>query len=238
MRSSRGTFYIVVGLIQVFVPTVRSLSFPVIPLQRSAPPLSCYERKSSRMATTPTRMYCSIPSPVVSAAFHMVGGAAGVPIIAPAISSWYKKIPLPSYTPPDRIFAPVWSVLYGCMGYSVGRLASVGALRKNIGFLWIGHMILNFAWAPVFFGMKRLRAGLWINILLVASLLGGILPAFFLADPLAGWLLVPYAAWVTFATFLNRGICELNPTTGGYNNAKLIVDLSELQRKAAERVGL
>lgn len=169
---------------------------------------------------------------------HVLGGLTGTPTVLRATKSWYGRIPLPSYTPPNGVFGPIWSLLYASLGYAIARISSRGLLTRQIGILWAVHMALNYAWAPIFFGMKRLQMGLWINFTLIASLIGGIIPAFLRADPLSGYLLFPYAVWLSFAAFLNAGICRLNPTEKSYNNAKLEADLEVLRQDAAKRVGL
>jgi translocator protein len=105
---------------------------------------------------------------------------------------------------------------------------------------WIVHLLLNVSWAPVFFGWKRLRLGLVINYGLLATLCGCILPPFAALDVASATLLIPYVAWLLFATALNQAICQRNPVTGkgSYNNAMLQADLIELQKRAAIYAGL
>lgn len=101
-------------------------------------------------------------------------------------------------------------------------------------------MLLNVAWAPVFFGMKRLRVALAMNYALLASL-RVIIPRFFASNALSGWLLVPYTLWLLYATALNQAICQRNPTDNwgiGYNNARFQADLIQLQKDAANYAGL
>ncbi|KAJ1456381.1 TspO/MBR-related protein [Pelagophyceae sp. CCMP2097] len=69
---------------------------------------------------------------------------------------------------------------------------------------------MNLCWAPVFFGMKGLRAALALNVLLLTSLFP-ILLKFHAVDPVAAYLVVPYTLWISFATALNFAICKLNP---------------------------
>lgn len=173
-------------------------------------------------------------SPVVwSTIGHVVGGTTGVPVVAKGIKTWYKKIDLPPWTPPDRIFAPTWTLLYAAMGVAAGRIYQrLGNFTLPL-IIWACHYILNLSWAPVFFGRKRLRLGLWMNFVLLGSL-GYIIPAYHQIDVLSAKLLLPYLAWLTFATALNWSICSRNPTKGGYNNAMFEADLNQLQQQAAE----
>lgn len=177
-------------------------------------------------------------SPVVwSAIGHVLGGTTGVPVVAKGIKTWYKKVNLPPWTPPDRIFAPTWTLLYAAMGVAAGRIyQKVGGVTLPL-ILWACHYLLNLSWAPVFFGRKRLRLGLWMNLVLLTSL-GYIIPLFCQIDALSAKLLLPYLAWLIFATALNWSVCSRNPTVDGYNNAKFEADLDQLQQQAAEYAGV
>jgi tryptophan-rich sensory protein len=99
--------------------------------------------------------------------------------------------------------------------------------------LWACHFALNILWAPIFFGLQRLRLGLVVNGLLVGTLLSAI-KLFFEMDPVSTYLLVPYLGWLLFATYLNYAICKRNPTNQGYNNAMLEADIIKLQKQAAK----
>mmetsp|Transcript_45711 Transcript_45711/g.49353 ORF Transcript_45711/g.49353 Transcript_45711/m.49353 type:complete len:149 (+) Transcript_45711:971-1417(+) len=104
--------------------------------------------------------------------------------------------------------------------------------------LWGLHFGLNVAWVPIFFGLQRLRLGLIVSCILVATLLV-IIPLFYLIDPLAAYLLIPYGIWLSFATFaLNVAVCRLNPTENGYNNAMFQAQLKKLQDTAATYAGV
>jgi tryptophan-rich sensory protein len=104
---------------------------------------------------------------------HAVGGAMGAPVVAKA-KKWYKKIDLPPWTPPDFLFGPVWTMLYSAMGVPRQR-ECINERSRSPQLLWsygiIRYFMLNLPWAPVFFGMKRLRLGLILNLLMMASLL-------------------------------------------------------------------
>jgi hypothetical protein len=76
-----------------------------------------------------------------------------------------------------------------------------------------------------------------LNVLMLVTL-GILIPLFYRNNPLSGLLLLPYLAWLTFATALNNSICRRNPTQNGYNEAMLQADLIQLQSKAAEYAAL
>jgi tryptophan-rich sensory protein len=189
------------------------------------------------VASIPKAMAGVVTSlPFALAVVHAVGGCVAVPIVNKAIRIWYRKINLPKWTPPDKVFGPVWTILYSCMGVAVARViqrvpkGTVLAEHPAIA-LWIGHYVLNLLWAPVFFGLKRLRMGLMINGLLVGSL-SVIIARFQAVDPVASYLLYPYMAWLIYATVLNWAICKRNPTRNGMNDAIFFDDLYKGKKKA------
>jgi tryptophan-rich sensory protein len=170
----------------------------------------------------------------------MIGGVLGVPTVIQATrtNGWYRKIDLPSWTPPDGIFGPVWTVLYALMGVAVGRIYYAAANSNKLVLpLWSLHFALNLLWAPVFFGKQRLRLGSIINVALVSSL-AVIVPLVYQTNKVSAYMLLPYAAWLSFATMLNFAVCQRNPTQHGYNDAMLQSDLYDLQRAAAKYAGL
>ena len=174
----------------------------------------------------------------------ILGGLVGVPAVSGATRTWYRKINLPTWLPPDRIFGPVWTTLYALIGYTFSKVYQIQN-RSNtlyISFplkLALSHYALNIAWPFVFFGMKKLRAGYIINLILLASLIA-ILPLFYQIYPASVALLFPYLCWLIFATKLNETICKLNPTGSekGYNNAMLQADICKLQAEAGRKAGL
>ena len=195
------------------------------------------KRKSHRLSTS---LAVAINPLVVSAVGHVIGGNLATPFVIDAVKTWYAKIPLPSWTPPNGVFAPTWILLYSSLGVAVARVAAAstkGWKSLAVG-LWGLHYLLNLTWAPLFFGMAKLRAGLVVNYLMVASL-PFLFTMFGAVDRTASLLLLPYSAWLIFATILNHAICKLNPMDGaGYSNAMFEADLANLQKEAAKNAGL
>ena len=142
----------------------------------------------------------------------VVAGATTTPIVTKAIQSWYSDtLKKPRWTPPDKIFAPVWTLLYASIGFSGGRIArSVGAFSQPM-LLAYAHFLGNLLWAPIFFGFRLLKLAAYLNIGLVLSLLT-IQVLFFFIVPSSALLLLPYLLWLIFATVLNFAICRLNPS--------------------------
>lgn len=172
----------------------------------------------------------------------ILGGNVGTPFVVAATKSWYDRIAKPKWTPPNSIFAPVWITLYTLLGLAVYRITSLKPtphqqLRRLSLVLYGVHYLINIIWAPIFFGWKRLRLGHVLNVLLLTTL-APVIYGFYRLDKLSAYLLIPYMVWLLVATALSNGICKLNPTIKGYNNAMLEADIYKYQQKAAKYAGL
>lgn len=136
--------------------------------------------------------------------------AATAGAIAPP-DGWYAQLVKPSWNPPSWVFGPVWTTLYLMMAVAawlVWKETGWQRGRRPLG-LYLAQLVLNFFWTIVFFGLHRPGAALveiavlWVLIVLTAM-------AFFRVRRLAGALLVPYLAWVSFASVLNFELWRLN----------------------------
>ena len=120
---------------------------------------------------------------------------------------WYASLQKPAWNPPSWLFGPVWTALYLGMAVAAWRVWSVGRAGPALA-LHVLQLALNAAWSWLFFGLHRPDLAfaeilvLWVAILATTV-------AFFRKDSLAGWLLVPYLAWVGFAAFLNFTLWRL-----------------------------
>lgn len=148
--------------------------------------------------------------PVVSLAFFilLVAGAAWFGAhFEPG--SWYASLERPPLAPPNWIFAPVWTLLYlgiAVAGWLVWRCGSANTVPLA---LWGAQLALNALWSFLFFGLERPALAL-VEILVLLFLVVGTAVVFFRIRPLAGWLFVPYAVWLGFASYLNAGFWFLN----------------------------
>ena len=128
------------------------------------------------------------------------------------LREWYPALRKPSWNPPNEVFGPVWTVLYLAMAVAVWLVWRSGSdVTVAVG-LFAVQLALNVAWSAVFFGRRNPRGafvvivGLWLAITATLVVFASI-------NTLAGALFVPYLAWVTFASLLNRAIARLNPAT-------------------------
>ncbi len=148
----------------------------------------------------------------VSIGICLAAGAIGAFFTAGALSVWYAELVKPPFTPPDWLFAPVWMVLYIMMGISVFLIWCEGfendEVKWGIGLFAI-QLVLNVLWSFVFFGLNSIIGGLVVIIALWFAILFTMLH-FFRVTAFAGWLLIPYFVWVSFATILNYSFLVLN----------------------------
>ena len=122
--------------------------------------------------------------------------------------AWYAALAKPSFNPPNAIFAPVWTVLYLLIAIAAWRVWRVAGFSAAI-VLWLVQLAGNAAWSPLFFGAHQIGLAL-ADIVLLDALVLATTVQFFRCDRVAGWLLVPYLAWIGFATLLNAAIWRLN----------------------------
>jgi tryptophan-rich sensory protein len=141
-----------------------------------------------------------------------LAGVIGSLVTMPAIGGWYGGLKKPFFVPPSAWFGPVWFALYTLMGISAAIVAGRGPENPNVRnamILFFTQLVLNVFWSVFFFGMKSpLLAFLEILVLWASIVTTTVL--FFRIQKIAGWLLVPYVAWVAFAGVLNFSIYRLN----------------------------
>jgi tryptophan-rich sensory protein len=142
----------------------------------------------------------------------IVGAVAmvGSWVTLPKIPTWYAGLAKPSFSPPNELFGPVWTVLYLMMAVAVWRAGAVDSTSRSQALrLFIGQLALNAIWSPVFFGLEAPKAGLAIIVALLITLVATIV-VFLRIDRWAGLLLVPYLVWICYAAALNAAIVALN----------------------------
>ena len=130
-----------------------------------------------------------------------------------SVTTWFPTLIKPSFNPPSWVFAPVWSILFVMMGVAAGLVwdrieAEREAVKKALIFFAI-QLGLNALWSYLFFGLRNPKlAGLEIIVLWLMIFETYI--QFVKINKIAGYLLLPYLAWVSFASVLNGSIWWLN----------------------------
>ena len=116
----------------------------------------------------------------------------------------------PPLSPPGWVFAVVWPILYGLMGWASYLVAEAPGEKKKALWLYAAQLFVNFLWSIVFFrfdsvvGALLLLVLLWVLVLLTIRAFGDV-------SERASDLLIPYILWLSFALYLNLGIFILNP---------------------------
>lgn len=142
----------------------------------------------------------------------LLAGGVGIIFTSSAIPTWYATLNKPSFSPPNYLFGPVWTVLYLLMGTSLYLVWEKGLKTKKVRdalYLFGIQLVLNAIWSPIFFGLKDILLALIIIIAMWVYILRTIL-AFGKINKAASYLLYPYILWVSFATVLNFSVWLLN----------------------------
>jgi benzodiazapine receptor len=124
---------------------------------------------------------------------------------------WYERLAKPSWRPPNWLFPPAWAVLYltiAVSGWLVWRTSGFAGAALPLAIYFV-QLVLNAAWSPIFFGLRRPDLGFFEIVMLWLSIVATI-AAFHPVNSAAAWLLLPYLAWVTFAAALNFTVWRLN----------------------------
>lgn len=129
-----------------------------------------------------------------------------------SVTTWYTTLEKPFFTPPNYLFAPVWTILYVLMGISAGIVWSRGLHHiwvKTALYHFVFQLLFNALWSVVFFSLQQVFWGLLTIITLILLILLTI-KWFKVVNKTAAYLLIPYAVWVLYAMALNFEIWRLN----------------------------
>lgn len=148
----------------------------------------------------------ALPALALFVVLVVLGGMAIGFVTRPG--AWYAALQKPAFNPPGWVFGPVWTLLYVLIGVAGWRLWR--AQRNSAAMaLWGLQLLLNYLWSPAFFGMHNPALALGVIVALLAAIVATIAAAW-RRERTAALLLLPYAAWVGFATVLNAAIVALN----------------------------
>lgn len=154
----------------------------------------------------------SVSRLVISLLLSHAAGLIGSVFTAGSISTWYPTLVKPNFNPPNWIFAPVWLTLYTLMGIAFYRVWTSGVEKKQIKMatiVFIAQLALNAAWSVIFFGAHNLSLA-FLGIIVLLAFIVWTMWLFGRIDKIAAWLLLPYLAWVLFASILNYSLWQFN----------------------------
>lgn len=162
------------------------------------------------MSWSPTRRKAVVVAALAALAL------AGLGALSTNIGPWYRSLSMPPWKPPDALFGPVWTTIYALAataGVRAWERAPTREARQTLLALFAFNGFVNVLWSLLFFRLRRpdwalMEVGvLWLSILLLVVVLGR-------WSRLSGWLLLPYLAWVSFASVLNLAVVKLNSPFG------------------------
>lgn len=154
---------------------------------------------------------------VLSIGICLAAGFIGSFFTIDSISTWYQTLNKPFFNPPNWVFGPVWTLLYVLMGWSLYQIWNnhSNAVKKDETLLFSAYywfaiqLILNVLWSIIFFGWKNPSLALATIVFMWFSI-GMTVSAFFRIRREAAYALLPYWAWVSFASLLNMSVVILN----------------------------
>lgn len=139
----------------------------------------------------------------------------------PNTDGWYATVTKAPWSPPNEVFAPVWSVLYvliaaaGWLTWRSGYRASKPNAARPVLVIYAIQLVLNSLWTPAFFGAYPLIGPVawWIALAIIVALIVTVVQFIVGArrwSKTASWIMVPYLLWLVFATSLNIGLIAVN----------------------------
>jgi len=150
---------------------------------------------------------------IVSIVICQGAGLIGSWFTSASIPTWYVTLQKPTFTPPGWFIGLIWIILYALMGISLYLIWGRGEIEPAATtalILFFIQLVLNVVWTYVFFGMKFPLGGMYAIVFLWIAIFITMIQ-FFSIDRIAGYLMVPYIVWVSFASVLNAFIVRLNP---------------------------
>jgi len=151
---------------------------------------------------------------IISLAIPQLAGLLGSLANFTSLNTWYQTLEKPFFNPPNWIFGPVWTLLFIMMGIALYLVWDsekwFGKKQRKVALqIFALQMILNVLWSYLFFALQNSLLAFVEIIILWAVILWNIV-VFYKIKKTAGWLLLPYLLWVSFASLLNFSLFWLN----------------------------
>jgi tryptophan-rich sensory protein len=145
---------------------------------------------------------------LVSLALLLVGGW----LTSLGLGPWYRGLDFPPFQPPGWVFSPVWAVIFVLLARSTWLVLQSDGSRISVAFalgLYGAQCVLNVGWSLLFFTLKRPDVALW-ELLVLDATVAAMVVVYARSSRSAAALLLPYLAWVCFATAINAWIVKYN----------------------------
>jgi len=125
-------------------------------------------------------------------------------------NAWFDSLRKPAFMPPGWVFPIAWTTFYILMGLALAQvIASAAPARRLALHLFAIQFVLNLAWSPIFFGQHRADLAL-VTVVVLTLFAAATIMVFWTVRRSAAVLMMPYLAWLMFATALNFAIVRLN----------------------------
>lgn len=157
----------------------------------------------------PTRLKNHWRSLIIFFAMIIAIQLVGNLVTMPAIPEWYRNLVRPSWSPPNWLFGPVWTLLYIMLAISGWLLWTQTPRSKALTFYFV-QLFFNAVWSPLFFGIKQIEVAFACLVIMFVFALLTMVTAFKQEQKAVGWMFVPYCVWLLYATSLNGAIVVLN----------------------------
>ncbi|RHZ60782.1 hypothetical protein CDV55_106330 [Aspergillus turcosus] len=154
-------------------------------------------------------------SPVLAVATPIGMGSLVGYLINSHTKELYRHLRQPPLRPPAWVFGPVWTILYGMMGYAAHHATTSATVLTpatavaSSQTLYTAQLVLNYLWMPLFFGVRKPGWAL-ADIVVLGGTVGKLMAIWWDIDRTAFWIMLPYAGWLCFATYLNVSVGWLN----------------------------
>ena len=142
---------------------------------------------------------------IITYSSSLIGGLATINFKEP----WYSLIIRPSFSPPDWVFAPVWTTLYFMMTLSVWLFWHSTNRDMKTVYIYFIHIIVNTTWSITFFVFHQIAISILVLVILI-TLIIILIKNFKRVNLISSYLMIPYLLWCCFALVLNVSIFVLN----------------------------
>ena len=142
---------------------------------------------------------------IITYSASFVGGLVTINFKEP----WYSELVRSNFTPPDWVFAPVWTTLYLMMTFAIWFFWHSKNRDFKTVYIYLIHIFFNTTWSVVFFGFHNISLAL-INLMILIFLIIILILRFKSVNNVSSYLMIPYLLWTGYALFLNINLLILN----------------------------